>query len=585
MPDTNSTRSDGAPQLPGVLRGSNGVLLLGVAGAGLGQAALSVAVPLSVARAFDQLVASEALTGDWAPRLGVLFAALGCIAFVVRWAERSLSEELGQRYVHRVRLKLWDHMVKLPTSTLVGPRRAGTLLRFVGDLNALKAWVSRGFVASSIAMLSLSGGLGVLFHLSPRLGALVAMALSLGLVVQSAITRQLSRRVKRLRRDRARLADHIVQHAGTLGVIQASNQRRRERRRMRRSSQRVARSAEAVANRSGWLVGSGELLSILILALVLVGGAEALRDGRLSSGEVVAALLLARFLGRPVRRLSRAQEQWLKARVSKRKLNQFLSLETLEEPTRAKRLKSGTGAVKLRELGLHSSGPLLNATVRPGDRVELCGTNGIGKSTLLRVLSGLGRPARGRLVLDGRDVANCRLEAIRGAVSLVTADLPLLRGSLRRNLLYGLPSGEDADLDVVLRLLDLGSWIESLPRGLETRVQEGGLNLSAGQRQRVAIARALLSRPRLLLLDEANTTLDKTGVASLREVIEDFEGTVIYIWPGTDAPEPTVRWKLSEKGLRSRRLSPPKTLRASVEESPPSLDHRVDLAELRLQEA
>ena len=468
-----------ARHLPRIFPAHTRRMAAGLALVGLSQALLGLLLPLGLARACDSLLSTRQ-TGSEVLLIAGFFTAVAVLSSWARCAERTLSERLGQDYAHRSRLKLWDHLLQLPARSVTGQRRGATVLRFIGDLTALKNWVSRGLVASCIAAATLLAGVIGLSILTPVQGLVSGSLLILSAAVQSLAARPLAARVRRLRRQRSRLATDLVERIGALAVIQAENQHRRERRRLNGRSRRVAEASVEVARASGVLAGSGELISILLLAVVLVIGAAEVRSSALSAGGMVAGLVVVRYLGRPVRRLSRVHEQWLRARVSRRKLEQFLALPPLAEPREGKRLKAGNGSVRLTGV---SDGRVLapiSARARSGERVRLAGPNGVGKSSLLRLIAGLERPETGKVAIDGRDLSRCRLSTIRSSVSLVSSELSLLRGSLRRNLTYGRPRASDIEVAGVLSKLGLDDWVSTLPRGLATRVAEIGLSLSAG---------------------------------------------------------------------------------------------------------
>jgi ABC-type multidrug transport system fused ATPase/permease subunit len=535
---------DPVDRLPTVWQKANAVLLTGVVAVGLAQATLSIALTLGMTRVFDLALDRTLAPTPIIAAIGLGFFLFGSASAVLRYGERTLSERLGQLHVHRVRLRLWHHLQGLPAALITGQRRGATVLRFLGDLTTLKVWVSRGLVSSAVAGLTLLGGVTAMALLSWKLASYIVLALVLAIAMQARWNRVVGRRLRELRRRRTRLATDVVERISCLPVIQAMNQTKRERRRLRKRSEDLVRASVQAASASGILLGGGEFISVALMGTVIVLGTMEVGSGALTPGAMVASLLLARHLGRPVRRLSRTHEQWLRFGVARRKLEQFLALDPIVEPAKAVPLKNGGGAIRLARVSSGRALARVSGRAKAGDRIRLVGENGSGKSTLLRILAGLERPQSGVVGVDGRDLSRCRLKTIRSAVALVGPDLPLMRGSLRRNLTYGRPGATASQIREVMEICDLEGFVKALPEGLDAHIGDGGSSLSTGQRHRVRLARALLRHPRLLLLDEADCFLDERGRLAMKRVIDSFPGTVLFVWNGLGAPPATAIWRL-----------------------------------------
>ena len=158
--------------------------------------------------------------------------------------------------------------------------------------------------------------------------------------------------------------------------------------------------------------------------------------------------------------------------------------------------------------------------VAPGECIALVGPSGAGKSTVIQLLIGFRRPQNGRILFDGLDMEELDMRKVRRSISVVPQETILFSGSIRENILYGLPDVSAKELDRVLAAANLTELVDSLPEGLETRIGEDGAMLSGGQRQRIAIARALIRNPRILVLDEATSALDVVSEKKVQEAID-----------------------------------------------------------------
>ena len=243
-------------KLPPLFAGKRRAILPLLCGIGLAQALLSLGLTLTLASAADRLLQGGGLSGQ----SGALFALaalalLALLTLLLRMLERSVSERLGQSYVHRLRLAMWDHLCELPARSVSGTRRGALILRFVGDLGAIKNWVSRGIVGGVIGTATLVGAFAALVYLDWRIAAAAAASLIAIGAAQLLISSTLSERVRLARRLRGRLATDVVERIDALALIQSNDQAKRERRRLRKRSRQLMAAVVDSARSSGLLVG------------------------------------------------------------------------------------------------------------------------------------------------------------------------------------------------------------------------------------------------------------------------------------------------------------------------------------------
>ena len=487
---------------------------------GLGQAAAVVVTALAIERAFDDLMGPN---GAQPPALaaygGVLLAATA-LAGWLRARERVDAERLGQRYVHELRTALYDRLSGLSPRALGRRSRGGVALRFVGDLTAVRMWVSLGLSRLLVSTTFVVAALGALAFVSPALALAVGAVIAAGTAGTAALSRPLESSARAARRRRTRLAANLTEQVAAQPVVQVFGQQERERRRVRRQSRRLGRAMVDRAVAIGRLRGLTEATAGAATVAALLVGAVEVGSGRASVGTVVAALALVGLLVSPLRDLGRVPEYWHNSRVSLEKVSDFLATPgAVEDAPGAPALGPGPGRLELDRVELEGSLRGVSAVARPGEVVAIVGPNGAGKSSLIAVVARLTDPGAGAVRLDGDDLRERSLRSVRAAIGVAGPDLPLLRGSVERNLRYRRPDASRDDLTRVIDLCDLGELIARLPDGLSTRVGEAGQRLSAGEGQRIALARALLGDPRLLLLDEADANLDATARATLDRVV------------------------------------------------------------------
>jgi ABC-type multidrug transport system fused ATPase/permease subunit len=502
---------------PPLLRGRRTGLLALLVANGLAQAAAAVATALLVERAFDRLVigASEAdLRTAWPLGAGLLAAVV--VSGWLRMRERQDAERLGQDYVHDVRDALFERILAFAPRALERRSRGALSMRFVGDVSAIRQWVSLGLSRMVVGGCFVGGAITALAFVNLRLSAALAAVLGVGALGALALGRPMRDAAREARRRRGRLAGLVTERVGAVAVVHAFGQDEREQRRVAKRSRHLREAMIARARVIGGMRGLTEAVVGLTTVVVLLVGAVEVAGGRASPGTVVAAMAVVGLLASPLRDLGRVSEYWYGSRVA------------LE---RARDLPPGSGRLALEGIGVDGALHDVTARLEPGRAVAVIGPNGAGKSTLVAVAARLLDPDRGRVLIDGHDLAEVTLASARRAVGIAGPDLPLLRGTVDYNVRYRSKRASAEELERVRELCALDELAAALPRGMETKVAEDGRGLSAGQRQRIALARALLGRPAVLLLDEADANLDEQARAVVDRVVDDqrLRGSVLVV--------------------------------------------------------
>ncbi len=497
---------------------------------GVGQAGGTIGTAHLVGVAFNSLVAGAAPARPASAALvtgGLLGAVV--LAASMRAAERITAERLGQHYVSEVRADMFEHLTKVPARQL-GRRNRGTmLLRFVGDLSALSNWVSLGLARLLVAGIAVGLAVGALAVIDTGIGLAIAGVLILGAAGTWMTNARLKARSRSARRRRARLTGEVTERLTHLGVLQASGQERREQRRVGLLSSKVSAAMVDRARAAGLSRAVAEgTAGLVTVAVVLVGAAE-VRAGRTSAGTVVGALAVAGLLAGHLRDLGRVAEYAAGAKVARAAARRFLALPVLPDPPGLPDLVVGPGPLELETLGLIGALAAVTLRAEPGQTIAVVGGNGAGKSSLVALAARLLDPDQGRVRLNGQELRSCNLASVRAEIGIAGPDLPLLRGSVERNVRYRQPRAGDEEFARVVALCRLDQLVAELPDGWQTEVGDGGSRLSAGQRARLSVARAALGRPSLLILDEAEAHLDRDAAEMIDRVLADHRGTALVV--------------------------------------------------------
>lgn len=543
-------------RLPAPYLGRGRRLLAWLVAVGLGQAAVTVASALLVRHVFHAL-ARGPRGGDPLPLIGWL-ALAALVGGWLRARERVFAERLGQEHAFQVRAALLCHVARVPPRVLGARASSAVLLRFVGDVTALRQWVSLGIARLVVFATLMLATLSVLAILDPAIAAAVAAALLAGGVVVGLQGRALRAAAVQVRRRRSRLAALVGERLRTAAVVQVYGQGERERRRAQRRARHLRDAMVARARVSGAVQGTASATAGLAHAAALLAAVLQVRaGGGAGTGTIVAALLIAGVLAGRLPEIGRVQELRQAAAVGREKAGAFLDLPLLPAPPPgAPDLPAGPGVLELD--GLRIDGVLddAHAVAHTGEVVAVTGPNGAGKSTLLSVIAGLLPADAGTVLLDGEDLTACSADSMRAAIGIVGPDLPLLSGTVDENVRYRRRDASEQELHDIAQLCGLDEVYAALPRGAATRVGENGHGLSAGQRQRVALARALLGNPRVLLFDEADVHFDAEGRELMRRVLAEHRGCALVVTHAPEAVAADVEWRLQDGGLTEARIDP-----------------------------
>ena len=538
--------------IPAILNANRKWLMARLVANGMCQALAMIATAWLIKLIFDGFITHSEPTasGSLAWYAAGLFAAAISIALLRMW-ERIDAEKLGQDYTHDVRTGLFRHMGRLSPRVLQRRSRGGVALRFIGDLTSLKQWVSLGLARLTVATITTVLTLCMLAVVSGPLALIVGISLAAGAAAAYGLGRWLQSAVREVRRRRARLAANVSEKIGSLAVMQVFGQSQREERRVRRQSLQLKDAMVQRARAVGAFRAATELTAAAASSGALLLGAGLVMAGETTPGTVVAAMSIVGLLVPSLRDLGRVQEYWHGAIVSREKIEDFLAMPVLVSTREeSPELIEGDGKLEFSNISVPGSLDNFSAVAEPGQIIAIVGPNGAGKSTLLSLTARLMDPEQGAIYLDDQNIKTIDTASLRRAVGVMTPDLPLLRGSVDRNLRYRVPDAPEQEVARVRTLCGINEILDELPAGAATRITEDGANLSVGQRQRIGLARAILGNPGILLLDEVDANLDPKSATALQRVLASHGGTVLLVTHRLDwVKQADVVWHLQGGSL------------------------------------
>jgi len=466
-----------------------------------------------------------------------LFVAAGVANLLASAAQTYFTGWTGERVLADLRNKLFRHLQRLSLGYYERNRAGVIISRLTNDVDALDQLVTDGVTTFVQSLLFLVGTSIILFLLDWRLALAALLVLPL-MAIATAFFRIRSSRAYRAVRDRLGLVTAtLAEDIGGMRVLQSFTREEASRRRFGEinSAYRQANHQTVVLN--GIYFPFVDLLSAIATAIVLGFGGYLAFEGSLTSGTLFAFILYLSNFFDPVQQLSQLYNTFLAAIAALDKIMDVMDEEPeVRDRPDAHPLPRITGHVSFENVrfGYGETTEVLHGIdldVPAGTTVALVGHTGAGKSTIAKLLARFYDPREGRITIDGIDLRQVTQESLRRQLGVVPQEGFLFAGTVRDNIAFSRPQSLSQEIIRAAQTVGAHEFIMRLENGYETEVQERGSRLSLGQRQLVAFARALLADPRILILDEATSSVDigteRKIEAALRLLLADRTAFVI----------------------------------------------------------
>ena len=467
-------------------------------------------------------------------RIDLLYPLAGAVAvatLVQAATAFGLSQVVsiaGQRAIADMRRRVQAHILRMPTSYFDRTKSGVLLARVMEDADGIRNLIGTGIIQLVGGLLTASAALVVLFWLNWQMtvGALLLLLVFSGIMFYAF--RKLRPIFRRRYELTSRVTGRLSEALSGVRTLKVYTAEKREERVFTRGIFELFRNIASTITGTSAVTAASTVIVGAIGVLIMVVGGQAIMAGTMTLGELVMYIFFVGLMAAPLVQIAGIGTQITDAFAGLDRIREILELPT-EEDDDGDRERVGEvrgevafqdvwfeydeGVPVLREISFHAPA---------GSTTALVGPSGSGKSTLASLVLAFAVPREGRVLVDGRDLSRLRLREYRSQLGVVLQDNFLFDGTIRENIAFSLPGATADQVREAARVANTDEFIERLEDGYDAIVGERGVKLSGGQRQRIAIARAILADPRILVLDEATSSLDSESEALIREGLHNL---------------------------------------------------------------
>jgi ABC-type multidrug transport system fused ATPase/permease subunit len=480
---------------------------------------MTVLIPWLIGQAINAIERGE--QPDLLP-LALAIVAAGILRLGLTAVRRVVAGKVSLAVEFDLRQRFYAHLQRLELGFFDSQQTGQLMSRATVDLQSIRFFLGYGLIFITQNLLTITLACAVMFALDPLLALLALAPAPLVVYAASRYNRVSRPALQEVQQRIAELTAEAEENVSGIRIVKAFAREEHQLHRFRRAVARVFEQSIYSTRLQAFFSPLIGLLPQIGVALVLLVGGRQVIAGNLSLGDFTAFYTYVVMLASPMRMLGMAMGMAQRAIASGNRLFEVLDREPkIESPPGAPPLPTGEGRVELRDVTLRYDGatPALTEVdleVEAGRTVALVGPSGSGKTSLVALIARLYDPSEGAVLVDGADVRSVDVGSLRSEIATVADDSFLFSASVAENIAYARPNATLGEIEAAARRAQAEEFIGELPAGYETVVGERGLTLSGGQRQRIAIARALLADPRILILDDATSSVDATTEAAIK---------------------------------------------------------------------
>jgi ABC-type multidrug transport system fused ATPase/permease subunit len=505
------------------------------------ETAMSIAAPWPLKIVLDNAVGHDSLPRwlDWVHDLGLPRDTMGLAAFagiaaviiatlgaIATYIDNYFTESVGQWVAHDLRVRIYDHLTRLSLSYYDKEQSGALLSTITNDVATVQDFASSATLDILIDLMTIVGMLGIMFWLNWDF-ALIAVGVTPFLLFFIArFKKAVKNATREVRKRQSDIVSVVQQGLGSMRIVKAYGRQDLEAERMNVASRATIGAALRARSIKSLLSPIVTIVVAFCTAFVLWRGTSLILAGTLTVGALTVFLAYLTKFFKPVQDLAKMTNTIAQTAIGLERIQRILDADMIiPERAGARTVGPQRGDIRFEHIafGYDASAPVLRdvcLTIAPGQHVGIVGPTGSGKSTIVSLIPRFYEPASGRITIDGVELGDYSLAALRRQIGFVLQDTALFHGTVRENIAYGRPDATDDAIIAAAKLANADEFIDKMPLGYDSMIGERGGTLSGGQRQRIGIARAVIRNAPILILDEPTAALD---TESEKLVIEGLE--------------------------------------------------------------